>query len=76
MAALAKGLNVDDSKLNNRKKLTLEMIVSLIKLQQRLSDEFEKNIPLNFDQSESLRKALGIFNSIQEGTQFKKFMAK
>ena len=52
------------------------MIVSLVKLQQRLSDEFEKNIPLNFDQSESLRKALGIFDSIEEGTQFKKFMAK
>lgn len=52
------------------------MIVSLVKLQQRLSDEFEKNIPLNFDQSESLRKALGIFDIIEEGTQFKKFMAK
>lgn len=62
--------------LKDRQKLTLELIVKIVKLQQRLKEEFDKDIALGFEQSISVKKALAIFKTIEEGDKFTTFMNK
>ena len=49
ISALAKGLNCDSESLQDRQKLSLELILMIVKLQERLNMEFNKNIPLGFE---------------------------
>ena len=60
--------------LKDRQKLVLEIIVMLVKMQDRLRAEFNKDIPLGFELSQSIKNALKIFKTIEEGNSFKTYI--
>ena len=55
-------------KLNDRKKIIVEIIVDLKKLCDRYNQEFNKDCKLGFELSQSLSRALKTFAIIEEGT--------
>ena len=74
---LARKMDCDASdELKDRQKLVIEIIVMFVKLQQRLRLEFDKDVPLGFELSESIKKALTIFKTIEEGSSFTTFIQK
>ena len=77
MQTLALSLDCDGQEtLRDRQKLALELVVTLVKLQERFKEEFGKDVALGFEQSASVRKALLIFKTIEEGPAFTEFLSK
>jgi len=76
LQALTITMNVEKSEsLNDRQRIIIEMIVRIVKLKQRFEDVSGKEIRLGFELSESMSKALKLFETIEEGKEFKTFIA-
>ena len=60
--------------MNDRQKLVLEIIIMFVNLQERLYEEFGKDIPLGFEISESIQNTLAVFKTIEEGSSFHSFI--
>lgn len=48
----------------------------MIKLQDRFNSEFDKQVPIGFNMSQSITWALETFKIIEQGTTFKSFLEK
>lgn len=70
LQCLTINMDCEGDSLTDRKKIVLEIIVKILKLQERFKDEHNKEIPIGFENSQSVTKALSIFKTIEEGNKF------
>ena len=75
LQALGMSMDVSQS-LTKRRKLILEFMTRIAKMQERLHADFGKDIPLAFELHSSLKKCLNIFRVVEEGRKFSSFIGK
>ena len=75
LQAIGGGMDVSGS-LTKRRKLVLELMTRIAKMQQRLQSEFNLVVPLTFELHESLWKCLKFFRIVEEGSMFSSFIGK
>ena len=60
--ALTANLDISGtSSLTDRQKLALELTLQIVKLQKRTFEEYQKDIPLNFEINPTLRSTIQIY---------------
>ena len=75
LQCLTINMDCDGESLSDRKKIVLEILVKILKLQERFKNDFNNEIPIGFEQSQSVSKALSVFKTIEEGSKFTTFVA-
>ena len=76
---LAVNLNIGDGEqieLKDRQKLTLEIIVQILNIKNKLKKIGKASLPIGFEINSSLRKALKVYMVMEQGPQFDTLLNK
>lgn len=73
---LAGGLRLADESLSEREKITVEMIVNLVKTHDRALARLQRDVPIGFEMSDELRKTLKVYKVMEQGPSFELFLSK
>ena len=73
---LAGSLSLGDESLSEREKITVEMIVNLVKTHDRALARLQRDVALGFEMNDQLRKTLKVYKVIEQGPSFELFLSK
>lgn len=76
LEAIASKLNLEPENLSDREKLSLELVTQIVKLQELLNVEYDKEVELNFELHATLKSTLRMQKVMEQGSSFNSFMTK